>query len=71
MTTESPRGPRRTFTDTELDVELAGIRTSLELGGLEWTPEAEEIARTVLAGGDGKPLLNAFLAKLKAENGID
>ncbi len=41
---------RRTLTPAEVDIELAGIRAALQMGGSEFTPEAEEAARAVLNG---------------------
>ncbi|GAA4481167.1 hypothetical protein GCM10023094_28860 [Rhodococcus olei] len=40
----------RELTDTEIEVEVAGIKAGLEAGGLTFTAEAEKIARAVLAG---------------------
>lgn len=41
---------RRALTDTEIDVEVAGIKAGLEMGGLTFTADAERTARAVLAG---------------------
>lgn len=46
-----PRVPgRRKLTPAEVDIHLAGIRTALQMGGSEFTEEAEETARAVLTG---------------------
>ncbi|MGO4203643.1 hypothetical protein AB4Z09_18200 [Rhodococcus sp. TAF43] len=45
-----PRHPERDLTPAEVEIQLAGIRTALQMGGTELIPEAEEAARAVLAG---------------------
>lgn len=45
-----PREPRRELTDTDIEVEVAGIRAGLEMGGLPFTDLAEQTARAVLTG---------------------
>lgn len=45
-----PREPERDLTPAEVEIQLAGIRTALQMGGTELIPEAEEAARAVLAG---------------------
>ncbi|WJJ14650.1 hypothetical protein P9990_27100 (plasmid) [Prescottella equi] len=45
-----PRHPERDLAPAEVEIQLAGIRTALQMGGTELIPEAEEAARAVLAG---------------------
>lgn len=45
-----PREPARNLTATDVEVEVAGIKAGLEMGGLTFTAEAEKTARAVLTG---------------------
>ncbi|QTJ71383.1 hypothetical protein HYG77_38785 (plasmid) [Rhodococcus sp. ZPP] len=45
-----PRQPARPLSPTDVEIELAGIKAGLEMGGLEFTDLAEQTARSVLIG---------------------
>lgn len=60
-----PRKPARDLSLTDIEVELAGIKASLEMGGLEYTDLAEQTARAVLTGGmTGDDAIAQALAEL-------
>lgn len=47
---ETPRKHTRFLTTGEIEREIAGIRTGLEMDGIRFLPEAEAATRSVLAG---------------------
>ncbi|MBM4479781.1 hypothetical protein MWT96_25150 (plasmid) [Prescottella equi] len=66
-----PRENPRELTDTDIEVEIAGIRVGHELGGLTLTPEAEAAARAVLAGEEtADEAIARSIADLRRRNGL-
>ncbi|MFC9836505.1 hypothetical protein ACFVKB_22200 [Rhodococcus sp. NPDC127530] len=66
-----PREPRRELTDTDIEVEVAGIKAALEMGGLDFTDDAEHVAREVLTGEtSGEDAFNRAHAAIRARHGL-
>lgn len=70
---EIPRQPARELTavDVEVEVEVAGIRAGLEMGGVPFTAEAEAAARSVLAGDlTGDEAIELAHAAIRRRHGL-
>lgn len=68
---EIPRKPTRILTAGEIEREIAGIRASLEMGGVPFTAEAETAARSVLAGDlTGDEAIELAHAAIRRRHGL-
>lgn len=66
-----PRENPRELTNTDIEVEIAGIRVGHELGGLTLTPAAEAAARAVLAGEEtADEAISRSITALRRRNGL-
>lgn len=68
---EIPRQPARELTAVDVEVEVAGIRAGLEMGGVPFTAEAEAAARSVLAGDlTGDEAIELAHAAIRRRHGL-
>lgn len=68
---EIARQPARELTAIDIEVEVAGIRAGLEMGGVPFTAEAEAAARSVLAGDlTGDEAIELAHAAIRRRHGL-